>query len=158
MTTISPPYDAIYYDVVAGVKIPPSEFRLGGMGAHELEVLLGGPLEVVQLDADDCLLTNANARELQLPRNRGASQHWFYRHPESGAGADFVLGPVIYCRTADVADLDLLRAVVKPVLSAQERVERAAMREAQDRQQANCAEARQLCAVGNPGDCEMCGS
>lgn len=120
-----------------------------------VEALLGGPLEVVQLDADTCLLTNADARGLLLGKNLEASKIWFERHTESGQGADFIHGPVIMCSSARIAHFNHLKAEVKPILSVTERAAR--RRQVQLAEEANAAQ--QACSLaGGPEGCEMCGA
>lgn len=117
-----------------------------------VEALLGGQLEVVQLDADTCLLTNGQAREQLLGKNMEASKIWFERHSESGRGADFIHGPVIMCHRARIAHFDHLHAELKPVLSVTERAAR--RRQAQEAGAQHAAVV--TCALG--AECTSCGS
>ena len=120
-----------------------------------VEALLGGPLEVVQLDADTCLLTNGQAREQLLGKNLEASKIWFERHTESGQGADFIHGPVIMCSSERIAHFDHLKAEVKPILSVTERAAR--RRQVQVAEEQHAAEV-QACSLANPEGCAMCGA
>lgn len=119
-----------------------------------VEALLGGALEVVQLDAETCLLTNGEAREQLLGKNLEASKIWFERHTESGQGADFIHGPVILCSSAGIAHFNHLKAEVKPILSVTERAAR--RRAVQLAEEAGAA--RQACSLASPEGCEMCGA
>ena len=133
-------------------------FDVKHMQLDRFESILGGELEVLQLDGRYCLLINSQAREQLLPKNKAASQLWFDCHPESGAGADFIQGPVIHCAYADVAHLQHLRPAAQQVLTPLQREERAQLLASAARQQQNHEEARLLCSRDNPGSCEMCGS
>lgn len=124
-----------------------------------VESFLGGALEVVQLDADTCLLTNEQAREQLLGKNVEASKIWFERHTENGLGGDFIHGPVIYCRSEQIAHFNHLQAEVKPILSVTERAAR--RRQVQVVEQATVPQQspEQLaCSLANPEGCEMCGA
>ena len=120
-----------------------------------VEAVLGGTLEVVQLDADTCLLTNAEAREQRLGKNLEASQVWFERHTENGLGGDFIHGPVIFCRSEQIAHFNHLHAEVKPILSA---TERAARRRGLSMPVAQPSAEQLACSLANPEGCEMCGA
>ena len=142
--------------VVASVEEAPLYVASCPLALAGVEALLGGNLEVVQLDADTCLLTNGEAREQLLGKNLEASKLWFERHTESGQGADFIHGPVILCRSALIAHFDHLRAEVKPVLSATEReaLRRRTLQGEQQRAEQRLALSRCAEGVG----CEMCGA
>lgn len=147
---------------------------LAAMQLAEIEALLGGELEVVQLDSLHCLLTNGQARELGIPKNMAASQLWFERHTESGHGADFIFGSAIFCRNAQIAHLNHLAAAPKPLLTREQRAENAANERARlaynegaflpaDKaveleQAAAHEEAKLACSINDPEGCEMCGS
>lgn len=156
-----------------GSKSRVRSLALAKMNIAQVEALLGGELEVIQLDAQHCLVTNAQAREQLLSKNLPASQLWFALHTQSGHGADFILGPVIHCTNAQLAHLNHLHAVPKPILTAQQRADQAneRSRKAYDEgayapaevaveleQAATDEEARLACSIENPGGCEMCGS
>ena len=156
-------HTSTYYDVAReGFAAVHREVDVTRDQLHELEATLGGPLEVLQLDETHCLLTNALARQQSWPKNKPASQLWFEKHPVSGHGADFILGPVIYCLSTDIAHLNHLHAEPKPVLTKEQRAEQPALllaadRNAEQRSQ-QLEEAKLLCSLDNPTDCQMCGS
>lgn len=147
---------------------------LAAMQLGEVEALLGGELEVVQLDSLHCLLTNGQARDLGVAKNMAASQLWFERHTESGHGADFVFGTAIFCHNTQIAHLNHLHAIPKPILTAKQRAENEAnerTRRAYNEgaflpaeqavalaEAAAHEEAKLACSIENPEGCEMCGS
>jgi hypothetical protein len=76
---------------------------------------LGGPIECLQLSEDTCLLINSMARDMELDKNKEASQLWWDKHPHSGLGADFIYGPALLFKNADVEHLEILGPKTKAV-------------------------------------------
>lgn len=131
--------------------------NLQSMSLAEVEALLGGTLEVVQLDAQTCLLTNAQAQEQHRAKNLPASHRYFARNPESGAAGDFIRGEAILCQTSQMQHLNHLYAELKPQLTTKQRADRAAAFRSFGGQQ-EYEQAKTVCSLENPGGCEMCGS
>lgn len=149
------PADALLYTATstgAGLVV-----NLRALSLAQVEELLGGTLEVVQLDEQTCLLTNARAQEQHLAKNLPASHRWFAQNPVSGAAADFIRGEAILCQTSQMQHLNHLYAELKPQLTAKQRAEQAAaIRSLGGKQQYE--QAKLVCSLENPEGCEMCGS
>ncbi len=126
----------------------PMDTALSGKTRAEIEEYLGGPIEILFL-GEECILLNQYARQQHLPKNKDATAAYWKRNPQSGLGADFVLGPAIFTTPAEIAHLDLLYAEPAKVLSQEERMARTKV--------FTPAEVLQ-CSFDNPDSCEACGS
>lgn len=121
---------------------------------EDLEAELGGPIEVIQLTPSTCILINANARDLVLPKNRAASELWWEQHPVSGRGADFIYGPHILMDTNEMRKLDVLACTIKNPIPVDQRYLNVLTR---NKPTFTPEEALQ-CSLDNPDACEACGS
>lgn len=124
--------------------------------SRELAVqLVGGPVELVQLDAHNGLLIHEHSREQEMSKNLAASALWFERHTESGQASDFILGPVIHCRNEDLTFDPLDHQPLKSVLTDAERKQ---LHMNGSPVKVFTPEQALACSLDNPDGCEACGS